>query len=139
MNDALMHAPSSPAQVMRAGTMLSADVVQHLASEIATTASRERERRLLTVIGAPLLGVVGTIGGVFVGADTAITGLTGFLASSTVLFLSVAWGARNRALLDRAASDSAVSSSVLLSAVQRVRRGAGPSTALRAALDASTT
>lgn len=127
--------PTTSVQVMRAGTALSPDVAQFLASEVATAASRERDRRItIGVVGGVVsLGVLGLV--LFVGEFLPAL----FAASAvfaTALLVGLAWGVRNRALLDRSAHDAAMPPSVLVAAVQQVRRGAGPSTALRDAIEA---
>ncbi len=125
---------STSVQVMRAGDALSPDVAQFLAGEIATTASRERDRRITVGVvgGIASLGMLGTV----LLADEALSPL---LAVSSVmagaLVVGLAWGARNRALLDRSAHDAAIAPAVLVEAVRLVRRGAGPSTALREAIE----
>jgi hypothetical protein len=126
--------PSASVQVMRTGTALSPDVAQFLASEIATAASRERERRTtISVLGGAVFVGVGVT---LVFFDERAPGfLAAALALSFVLFVGLAWGVRNRALLDRSAHDAAIAPRVLVHAVRLVRGGAGPSTALREALE----
>lgn len=128
-------APATSVQVMRAGSALSPDVAQFLASEVATAASRERDRRIT-------VGVVGgfvslCVLGVVLSVGELLPSL--FAAAATfacALMVGLSWGVRNRALLDRAAHDAAISPTVLVAAVQLVRRGAGPSAALRDAIEA---
>ena len=59
-NTSIEHVGSS-AQVMRAGTVLSRDLMQLLAAEVATTAERERNRRLLTVVGVAGIAAISVV------------------------------------------------------------------------------
>jgi hypothetical protein len=117
---------STSVQVMGAGTTMSPEVMQFLASEVATAASRERDRRI----------TVTTLGGVACVAAEAWSGSVPVLAgvAGTALCVLLTWGVRNRALLDRCAHDAAIAPAVLVQAVRLVRSGVGPSTALREAL-----
>ncbi len=127
--------PGTPARVMNAGTALSREVAQELATVVDRTFRRERLRRRTTMVTMP--GGVALFG-LFVWAtaelpppiEAPVTALASIVAVSLTLHLL--WGARNRALLDVAADDGAMPRAVLVDAVQRMRRaGVGPSTALR--------
>jgi hypothetical protein len=118
--------PSASVQVMRAGTAMSPQVMQFLASEIATAASRERDRKItVTTLG----GVACVAAGAWSGSFPVLAGVAGI-----ALCVLLAWGVRNRALLDRSAHDAAIAPAVLVRAVSLARSGVGPSTALREAL-----
>jgi hypothetical protein len=135
--------PGTPARVMNAGTALSREVGQELAAVVERTARRERLRRRTGLVTVP-----GTLAlyGLFVWAtapsdadvESIVAAFCGLAALPLALHLL--WGARNRALLDVAAADGAVSRAVLADAVQRMRRDRlGPSSALREALAATAT
>jgi hypothetical protein len=122
--------------VMRPGDTLPADVMHALSTTVATTAARERLRKRTTLV----LGVVGALAGAgAVQASGALTvapfALVAAVCLLPVLPLHLAWGVRNRALLNAAARDAAVSPQVLVEAVRAVAKQAqGPSTALQVAL-----
>ena len=127
--------PGTPARVMNAGTALSREIAQELATVVERTFRRERLRRRTTMVTMP--GGV-ALYGLFVWATSStsldiealVVALASIVAASLTLHLL--WGARNRALLDVAAADGAMSRVALVDAVQRMRRaGVGPSTALR--------
>jgi hypothetical protein len=135
--------PGTPARVMNPGTQLSREVAQELAAVVERTFRRERLRRRSTVVtisGAALLYALLLWAGeaplTHIGQAT-LTGLVFGLPGPLTLHLL--WGARNRALLDVAAAEGAVSRAVLVDAVHRMRRErVGPSTALRDAQAAET-
>ncbi len=124
--------------VMRAGQAHSNDLMQELATVVATTASRERLRKrtllVLLVVGVVVIAAAAVSGKTLAG--NLPLGLFGVLCLAPVLPLSIGWGVRNRALLDAAAKDAAVDGIALASAVKLVQQGVGPSTALRASLKA---
>ena len=133
--------PGTPARVMKAGQALSPEVAQALAADVERTFRREVIRRRTSAMTA--------IGGVGSASLSAFVGLVrfgnsieevAFVTAAMVaapLALHLLWGARNRALLDVAAANGAVSRMVLIDAVQRMQReDVGPSTALRDALTA---
>ena len=134
-NTSIEHVGSS-AQVMRAGTVLSRDLMQLLAAEVATTAERERNRRLLTVVGVAGIAAISVVFSYITGSPNVI-GIGIGATEALIMFASLIWGVRNRAMIDRVAVDAAVSRRALARAVQPVRKGSGPSTALRLALESS--
>ncbi len=118
--------------VARVGDALGHTLHQELAAVVGVTAARERLRRslivALTVCGSALLGL-----GRY--AETISIGVYGALCILPVLPLMLAWGVRNRALLNAAAANAAVDHVALARAVRLVRKGRlGPSSALRLAL-----
>jgi hypothetical protein len=130
-------APSSSMAVVRAGHQLSRDLLQELAVAVALTAQRERQRRS-SVIAVMSAGVVAA----FLGADSSLARLGDFSLPLLVvcglglgLPMALAWGVRNRALLNAVADAAAIDHHVLAHAVSLVRtKGVGPSTALLLAL-----
>jgi hypothetical protein len=123
--------------VVRAGHALSADLLQELAATVATTAQRERLRKsVITALGVAggLAAGLGLVGGSTVPANLPAM-LFATLCIAPILPLALAWGVRNRALLNAAARDAAVDHSVLARAVRLVeRQKLGPSAALQTAL-----
>ncbi len=119
--------------VVRPGDEISADLLQELAAAVAKTASRERLRK--RVVGLLLLvGGVTAAAGALAGVGTA-GGLPivvfGALCMVPVLPLLLAWGVRNRALLNAAAAEAAVDHRLLAAAVRMVeKKDLGPSAAL---------
>jgi hypothetical protein len=123
--------------VVRPGHALSADLLQDLAATVATTAQRERLRKqVVAVLGVAggLAVLIGTSGGSTLPANLP-TMLFAMLCIAPILPLTLAWGVRNRALLNAAAANAAVDHVALARAVRLVRKGRlGPSSALRQAL-----
>ena len=110
--------PAASVQVMRAGHALSPDVLQFLASEIATAASRERDRRVTVIAVSGLLGLGVLRELVFGNEELALYAAAAVCAGA--LIVRLAWGVRNRALLDRSAHDAAIAPRVLGHAVRLV-------------------
>jgi hypothetical protein len=127
--------PGTPARVMNAGTALSREVAQELAAVVEQTFRRERLRRRATVIAMPTIVAIYAFylwatNWAHVEGEAVIVVVSVALAGPLALHLL--WGARNRALLDVAADDGAISRAMLVDAVQRMQRDrVGPSTALR--------
>ena len=130
-------APSTSMAVARAGHALSADLLQELAATVATTAQRERLRKqVMTVLGGAggLAAVIGITGDTTVPANLP-TMVFAIACIAPILPLALAWGVRNRALLNAAADDAAVDNVTLARAVRLVeKRTLGPSAALQVAL-----
>jgi hypothetical protein len=130
-------APTSSMAVIRAGTALSRDVLQELATTVATTTQREKLRKV--IIGALAVGgigaaVIGATGGSTLPMNIPVI-LFAVLCIAPILPLTLLWGIRNRALLNAAAKDAAVDHAVLAAAVRLMqKKKLGPSTALRLAL-----
>lgn len=125
------------AAIMHAGEAIGADLLQELATAVAKTASRERLRKRVTValllVGA-LAAAIGLLGGYETGRSLPLVAF-GALCAAPVLPLFLAWGVRNRALLNAAAADAAVDHRVLAAAVRLVEKNnLGPSLALSASL-----
>jgi hypothetical protein len=122
--------------VVRPGHTLSADLLQELAATVATTAQRERLRKqVMAVLGVAggLAFLIGRTGGSTLPANLP-TMLFAMLCIAPILPLTLAWGVRNRALLNAAARDAAVDHIALARAVRLVeKRRMGPSSALQAA------
>lgn len=122
--------------VMHSGQTLSNDLMHELATTVATTAQRERLRKrtsmVLTGVGAVVVGwaSVGDFSG-----QTLPFMLLAMLCLLPLLPLHLAWGVRNRALLNAAAAAAAVDHSALADAVRAVEKNKlGPSMALQVAL-----
>jgi len=130
-------APSTSMAVVRAGHALSADLLQELAATVATTAQRERLRKqVMTVLGVAggLAAFIGITGGSTLPANLP-TMLFAIVCIAPILPLTLAWGVRNRALLNAAADNAAVDHTALARAVRLVeKRTHGPSAALQVAL-----
>ena len=128
--------PTTSMAVVRPGHALSADLLQELAATVATTAQRERLRKqVMTVLGVVggLAFLIGSAGGRVLPANLP-TMLFAVLCIAPILPLTLAWGVRNRALLNAAARDAAVDHVALARAVRLVeKRRMGPSSALKAA------
>jgi len=123
--------------IMRAGDAIGADLLQDLAIAVATTAARERLRKRVTatlVLVGALAGVIGVAGSATsVGVMPLIA--FGALCAAPVLPLFLAWGVRNRALLNAVAAEAAVDHRQLVAAVRLVeKKGVGPSQALSTTL-----
>ena len=127
--------PGTPARIMNAGTALSREVAQELATVVERTYRRERLRRRTTMVTVP--GAVAlyafflwATGASRYQLEAILVALSAIVAAPLAVHLL--WGARNRALLDVAADDGAMSRAVLVDAVRRMQRErVGPSTALR--------
>lgn len=123
--------------IMHAGEAIGADLLQELATAVAKTASRERLRKRVTIallaVGA-LAVVVGLLGGFETARSLPLVAFGG-LCAMPVLPLFLAWGVRNRALLNAAAAEAAVDNRLLAAAVRLVeKKNLGPSLALSATL-----
>lgn len=133
-------APSTSMAVARAGQALSADLLQELAATVATTAQRERLRKQVILalgVAGGLAAGIGITGGTTVPANLP-TMLFAICCIAPILPLTLAWGVRNRALLNAAAHNAAVDHMALARAVRLVeKRTHGPSSALQMALQAA--
>lgn len=123
--------------VMHNGQTLSNDLMHELATTVATTAQRERLRKrtsmALTSVGAV---VVPWVYLTEFSGETLPFAMFGMLCLLPLLPLHLAWGVRNRALLNAAAAAAAVDHKALAAAVVAVeKKKYGPSMALQVALE----
>jgi len=127
--------------VMHGGQTLSNDLMHELATTVATTAQRERLRKRTSMVLAGVGAVV--VPWVYLtefSGETIPFAMLGMLCLLPLLPLHLAWGVRNRALLNAAAAAAAVDHKALAAAVVAVERNKlGPSMALQVALQKHST
>ena len=132
ITQASMLLPVEPVAVVDAGNALSPTVAQELATVLQRTHRSERRRRAtlwFMVSGAGLLcGCLVSL----LEDDVDVRVMAQAAVAAVPLVLHLAWGSRNRALLDVAAANAAVPAGMLVDALRRMRKHrSGPSAALR--------